>query len=138
MSSKTRLDHLLVERGLAESRTRAQALVMAGLVYSQERRLAKPFDRDLVRRLAREHEVLITIEEGATGGFGSHVTHFLAGEGLLDGGLKFRTMTMPDSFLEQDTVPNQYEKAGLTARHIVGVALTALGRANEAAAARRA
>ena len=135
MSPKTRLDQLLVERGLAESRTRAQALVMAGVVYSQERRLDKPFDQALVRRLAHEHEVLITIEEGTTGGFGSHVAHFLAGEGLLD----FRTMTMPDFFLEQDTVPNQYEKAGLTARHIVGVALTALGRAKEAAgAAKRA
>ena len=85
MSSKTRLDQLLVKRGLAESRTRAQALVMAGVVYSQERRLGKPFDQDLVRRLAREHEVLITIEEGATGGFGSHVTHFLTGRGIVAG-----------------------------------------------------
>jgi 1-deoxy-D-xylulose-5-phosphate synthase len=125
---------------LAEAQKAAEELAARGLPTTVvDARFAKPFDTDLVRRLAREHEVLITIEEGATGGFGSHVAHFLAGEGLLDGGLKFRTMTMPDFFLEQDTVSNQYEKAGLTARHIVGVALTALGRAKEAAGgARRA
>jgi 1-deoxy-D-xylulose-5-phosphate synthase len=125
---------------LAEAVKAAEELATRGLSTTvADARFAKPFDADLVCRLAREHEVLISIEEGAAGGFGSHVAHYLAGEGLLDGGLKFRTMTMPDLFLEQDTVANQYERAGLSARSIVDVALTALGRGNEAAgAAKRA
>jgi len=125
---------------LAEAVKAAEELATRGLSTTvADARFAKPFDADLVCRLAREHEVLISIEEGAAGGFGSHVAHYLAGEGVLDGGLKFRTMTMPDLFLEQDTVANQYERAGLSARSIVDVALTALGRGNEAAgAAKRA
>jgi 1-deoxy-D-xylulose-5-phosphate synthase len=76
----------------------------------------------------REHEVVITIEEGAIGGFGSHVLQHLATTGQLDGGLKIRPMILPDVFLEHDSPNAQYEAAGLNARHIVATALAALGR----------
>ena len=91
-------------------------------------RFAKPLDTDLVSRLAREHEVVITIEENAIGGFGSFVLHHLAMTGQLDNGLKLRTMILPDVFLDHDSPNAQYETAGLTARHIVATALGALGR----------
>jgi 1-deoxy-D-xylulose-5-phosphate synthase len=91
-------------------------------------RFVKPLDEDLVRRLAREHEVLITIEEGAIGGFASQVMHCLAGAGLFDDGLKFRPMMLPDRFIDHDTPDRQYDQAGLNARHIVATALAALGR----------
>jgi 1-deoxy-D-xylulose-5-phosphate synthase len=91
-------------------------------------RFAKPLDTDLVRRLAREHEVLLTVEEGAIGGFGAHVLHFLAWEGLLDRGVKVRTLTLPDLFLDQDTPERMYEQAGLDAKAIVAAGLAALGR----------
>ncbi|HEV2560923.1 MAG TPA: 1-deoxy-D-xylulose-5-phosphate synthase [Rhizomicrobium sp.] len=100
-------------------------------------RFAKPLDRDLIRRLAREHEVLITIEEGSIGGFAAHVMQFLALEGALDKGLKLRPMTLPDRFLEQDTPERMYETAGLDAKAIVAMALNALGREKEALAAGR-
>jgi 1-deoxy-D-xylulose-5-phosphate synthase len=90
-------------------------------------RFAKPLDTDLVERLAREHEVLITIEEGAVGGFSSFVLHHLASVGLLDHGLKIRPMVLPDCFIEHDTPQAQYEQAGLTARHITQTAMGALG-----------
>ncbi|MDE3117220.1 MAG: 1-deoxy-D-xylulose-5-phosphate synthase, partial [Pseudomonadota bacterium] len=98
-------------------------------------RFAKPLDEDLIRRLAREHEVLITIEEGAMGGFGAFVMQFLALEGLLDGGLKIRPMTLPDRFIDHDTPEKMYEAAGLDARAIMATALNALGRESDAAAA---
>ncbi len=98
-------------------------------------RFAKPLDTDLIAKLARDHEVLITIEEGAVGGFGSHVMQFLAWEGLLDKGLKMRPMTLPDIFQDQDTPERQYAQAGLDADGIVKVALSALGRSNEVPAA---
>jgi 1-deoxy-D-xylulose-5-phosphate synthase len=91
-------------------------------------RFAKPLDIDLVNRLAREHEVLITIEEGSIGGFGSHVLHYLATAGLLDSGLKVRPMVLPDRFLDHDSPVKQYDEAGLNARHITATALAALGR----------
>ena len=94
-------------------------------------RFAKPLDTDLIAKLAREHEVLITIEEGAAGGFGSHVMQFLAWEGLLEKGLKVRPMTLPDIFQDQDTPERMYAQAGLDADGIVKVALSALGRSNE-------
>jgi 1-deoxy-D-xylulose-5-phosphate synthase len=94
-------------------------------------RFAKPLDTDLIAKLAREHEVLITIEEGATGGFASHVMQFLAWEGLLEKGLKVRPMTLPDVFQDQDTPERMYAQAGLDADGIVRVALSALGRSNE-------
>jgi 1-deoxy-D-xylulose-5-phosphate synthase len=98
-------------------------------------RFAKPLDTDLIRRLAREHEVLITVEEGAVGGFAAHVLQFLAWEGLLDRGLKVRPMTLPDRFQDHDTPDRMYEAAGLDAKAIVATALNALGRESEAEAA---
>jgi len=98
-------------------------------------RFAKPLDEDLIRRLAREHEVLITIEEGAIGGFASHVMQFLALEGAFDKGLKIRPMTLPDRFIDQDTPEKMYAAAHLDARAIVATALNALGREKEALAA---
>ena len=91
-------------------------------------RFAKPLDEDLVRRLAIEHEVLITIEEGAAGGFSAHVMHFLAHAGLLENGLGMRPMILPDRFIEHGKPYDQYEDAGLNAHHIVATALKALGR----------
>eukprot|EP00529_Nitzschia_sp_RCC80_P014597 CAMPEP_0113451108 /NCGR_PEP_ID=MMETSP0014_2-20120614/6171_1 /TAXON_ID=2857 /ORGANISM="Nitzschia sp." /LENGTH=751 /DNA_ID=CAMNT_0000342459 /DNA_START=787 /DNA_END=3042 /DNA_ORIENTATION=+ /assembly_acc=CAM_ASM_000159 len=87
-------------------------------------RFMKPLDVDLVRKLADDHGVLITIEEGSIGGFGDHVLHFLSLDGLLDdGNLKFRPMVMPDAYFETGTQFEQYEEAGLNARHIKGTIL---------------
>jgi 1-deoxy-D-xylulose-5-phosphate synthase len=94
-------------------------------------RFCKPLDEDLVARLAREHEVLITIEEGAIGGFGSHVLHYLAKAGLLDGGLKVRPMVLPDIFIDHDSPQKQYDVARLNAPHIVEQALHAMGIAQK-------
>jgi 1-deoxy-D-xylulose-5-phosphate synthase len=91
-------------------------------------RFAKPLDEDLVRRLAAEHEVLITIEEGSIGGFATQVMHFMALSGLLDNGLRFRPMCLPDFFIDHETPAKQYEIAGLTAANIVATALAALGQ----------
>ncbi|MDX1483998.1 MAG: 1-deoxy-D-xylulose-5-phosphate synthase [Alphaproteobacteria bacterium] len=92
-------------------------------------RFAKPLDGDLVTRLAREHPVLITIEEGAVGGFASHVLQFLAEHDLLHSGLKLRPMVLPDRFIDHNSPAAQYEEAGLDAAHVVEVALGALGEA---------
>jgi 1-deoxy-D-xylulose-5-phosphate synthase len=97
-------------------------------------RFAKPLDTDLVRRLAQNHEVLLTVEEGAVGGFGAHVLHFAAWDGLLDRGLKIRTLVLPDRFLDQDTPERMYEFSGLDAKGIVAAGLSALGRECDAAA----
>jgi len=114
---------------LSECMKAAQELASYGLSTTvADARFAKPLDSDLINRLAREHEVVITVEEGAIGGFGSHVLHHLAGNGLLDHGLKIRTMMLPDVFLDHDNPPVQYDKAGLNARQIVAMALSALGR----------
>ena len=114
---------------LYECLTAAEELTAMGLSTTvADARFAKPLDGDLVKRLAKEHEVLITIEEGAAGGFGAQVLHFLATEGILDNGVKIRPMVLPDVFLDQDKPYNQYETAGLNARHVVATALQALGR----------
>jgi 1-deoxy-D-xylulose-5-phosphate synthase len=97
-------------------------------------RFAKPLDIALIDRLAREHELLITVEEGAIGGFGSHVLHHLALKGFLDHGLKVRPMVLPDRFLDHNAPNVQYDEAGLNARQIVETALTALGRKFEISA----
>ena len=91
-------------------------------------RFAKPLDAALVERLAREHHVLITVEEGAAGGFGSLVMQHLAWRGLLDKGLKVRPMTLPDRLIDHDSQPRQYAEAGLNAPQIVAAALGALDR----------
>ena len=120
---------------LGEARRAAAELAARGLSTTlADARFAKPLDEDLVRRLALEHEVLITIEEGSVGGFGSFVLQFLATAGLLDGGLKIRPMVLPDLYLDHDSPAKQYETAGLTAQQIVRTALQALGI--ESAAAR--
>ncbi|GAN76282.1 1-deoxy-D-xylulose-5-phosphate synthase [Acidisphaera rubrifaciens] len=89
-------------------------------------RFAKPLDTALIEQLARHHEVLITVEEGAAGGFGSAVMHHLAWRGMLDGGLKFRPMTLPDRFIDHDSQTRQMAEAGLSARDIVRVAMQAM------------
>jgi len=99
-------------------------------------RFAKPLDSALVERLAREHEVLITIEEGAMLGFGGIVMHHLATRGLLDHGLKIRPMCLPDRFIDHDAPRKQYDEAGLNAPHIVATALGALGQADKVLPAR--
>jgi 1-deoxy-D-xylulose-5-phosphate synthase len=95
-------------------------------------RFAKPLDTDLVLRLAREHEVLITVEEGAIGGFGSYVLQTLAEHGALDRGLRVRTMVLPDVFIDQDAPAAMYAKAGLDAKAIVAKAFEALGKDSRA------
>ena len=99
-------------------------------------RFAKPLDVDLVCRLARTHEVIITVEEGAIGGFAAQVLHTLAHAGLLDTGLKIRPMVLPDRFIEHDAPQRQYENAGLDAAHIVATALAALGQSQAVQPAR--
>ena len=91
-------------------------------------RFAKPLDTDLVLRLAREHEVMITIEEGAIGGFGSAVLQTLADNAVLDRGIKFRAMVLPDVFIDQDSPNAMYAKAGLDAKGIVIKVFEALGK----------
>jgi len=119
---------------LRDCLTAAEDLAAKGLSTTvADARFAKPLDTELIGRLAREHEVLITIEEGAVGGFASHVLQHLATTGLLDHGLKVRPMVLPDRFIEQASPARQYEWAGLDAEHIVGTALAALGRPAERA-----
>ena len=114
---------------LSESLMAAEQLAAMGLPTTvADARFAKPLDHDLIRQLARHHEVLITIEEGAVGGFGAFVLHFLAGDGLLDRGLKVRTLTLPDIFQDHDKPELQYRLAGLDAEGIVQAVLQALGR----------
>jgi 1-deoxy-D-xylulose-5-phosphate synthase len=92
-------------------------------------RFMKPLDIELIRKLAEEHEVLVTIEEGSVGGFGDHVLHFLALDGGLDTGtLKVRPMVLPDTFIEQATQNEQYEQAGLQPHHIERTVLKLLDR----------
>jgi 1-deoxy-D-xylulose-5-phosphate synthase len=114
---------------LGEALKAADQLGAMGLSTTvADARFMKPLDKDLIARLAKEHEVLVTIEEGSVGGFGSHVLQHLAATGLLDGGLKVRSMVLPDEFVEHDAPGRMYEKAGLTAADIVRTALAALGR----------
>jgi len=117
---------------LQESMKAAEELAARGLSTTvADARFVKPLDFDMIRELARNHEVLVTIEEGAVGGFGSHVLSFMANDGLLENGLKVRSMTMPDVFLDQDKPEIQYEQAKLDARSIVETVMTALGREGE-------
>ncbi|WP_099865605.1 1-deoxy-D-xylulose-5-phosphate synthase [Pararhizobium haloflavum] len=113
---------------LADCVLAAEDLDAAGLSTTvADARFAKPLDEDLVRRLASEHDVLVTVEEGAVGGFGGHVLHFMAGAGLLDNGLKMRSLTMPDIFMDQAKPEAMYAKAGLDRRGIVDTVFAALG-----------
>jgi 1-deoxy-D-xylulose-5-phosphate synthase len=118
---------------LQESLKAAEMLGAQGLSCTvADARFAKPLDAELTERLAREHEVLITIEEGAMGGFGAFVLQHLAQVGALDAGLKVRTMHLPDIFQDQDKPELMYDEAGLNARHIAARAIEALGRGNVA------
>ncbi|RCK50289.1 1-deoxy-D-xylulose-5-phosphate synthase [Thalassospira profundimaris] len=113
---------------LAESLSAAEDLAARGLSTTvADARFAKPLDGDLIEKLARNHEVLITIEEGSICGFGALVLQHMAGHGLLDLGLKVRTMTLPDALLDHDKPEKQYAEAGLDAAAIVSTALAALG-----------
>ena len=114
---------------LGEALKAADQLGAMGLSTTvADARFMKPLDRELIARLAKEHEVLITIEEGSIGGFGSHVLQELATSGALDRGLKVRPMVLPDVFIDHDSPARMYETAGLTAPDIVSTALAALGR----------
>jgi 1-deoxy-D-xylulose-5-phosphate synthase len=118
---------------LEESLRAADKLATFGLSTTvADARFAKPLDEALVRRLATEHEVLVTIEEGSIGGFSSQVLHFLATSGLLDRGLKVRPMVLPDVFIDQDRPEKMYDFAGLNADGIVATVLAALGRVSSA------
>ncbi|KAM7529376.1 hypothetical protein LguiB_032786 [Lonicera macranthoides] len=116
-----------------------QCLGAAGMLKSHnitttvaDARFCKPLDADLIKRLAKEHEVLITVEEGSVGGFGSHVAHFLCLTGLLDGPLKLRSMVLPDKYIDHGAPQDQIEEAGLTSRHICSTVLSLLGMPKEA------
>jgi 1-deoxy-D-xylulose-5-phosphate synthase len=114
---------------LSECFKAADELAALGLSTTvADARFAKPLDVELLLRLAREHEVLITIEEGAIGGFGAHVLQTLAENGVLDGGLKVRSMVLPDIFIDQDSPGAMYAQAGLDAKGIVSKAFEALGQ----------
>ena len=113
---------------LAEVLKAAEALDARGIRPTvADARFAKPLDRDLILRLARTHDVLITIEEGAIGGFGSHVAQLLAEEGVFDTGLKFRSMVLPDTFIDQSSPADMYATAGLNAADIEAKVLQVLG-----------
>ncbi|MGA9197509.1 MAG: transketolase C-terminal domain-containing protein, partial [Pseudolabrys sp.] len=114
---------------LGECLKAAKELMALGLSATvADARFAKPLDVHLLTRLAREHEVLVTIEEGAIGGFGTYVLQALAEQGLLDQGLRVRCMILPDRFIDQDTPVAMYAQAGLDARAIIAKVFEALGK----------
>jgi 1-deoxy-D-xylulose-5-phosphate synthase len=121
---------------LADCLLAAEDLDAAGLSTTVvDARFAKPLDHDLIRQLARHHEIVLTVEEGAAGGFGSQVMHFLANEGLLDNGLKIRSLVLPDLWMDQAKPEVMYAKAGLDRAGIVKTVFTALGRGVQVGAA---
>ncbi len=123
---------------LPECLAAADQLVGFGLSATvADARFAKPLDLDLLRRLAENHEVLVTVEEGSSGGFGANVLQALARDGLLDRGLKVRTLCLPDRFIEQNKPQTMYAEAGLDAAAIVAAMFAALGKDREAAEAMR-
>ena len=116
---------------LADALAASEMLAKRGLATTvADARFAKPLELGLIEQLARHHEVLIVVEEGSVGGFGSAVLQLLAWSGLLDGGLKVRTMALPDHFIDHDTQARQLAAAGLDAAHIVAAVLQALGIAD--------
>ena len=115
----------------------AEELAARGLSTTvADARFCKPLDEDLLRRLASEHEVLLTVEEGSIGGFASHVTNYLAQAGLLDNGLKFRPLFFQDIFVDQDKPERQNELLGVDAASMVEKALKALGQNSGSKSAR--
>jgi 1-deoxy-D-xylulose-5-phosphate synthase len=129
-------DVALVAYGTMVNAALAAADQLAGMGVSAtvaDMRFCKPLDTDLLRRLAKEHSAMVTVEEGAVGGFAAHVMQFLACDGALDGGkLTFRPMTLPDRWIEHGTQAAQLEEAGLTAGHIAATALACLGKKTKA------
>jgi len=124
---------------LQEALAAADQLAAKGLSTTvADMRFAKPLDVAMIRRLATTHELLLTVEEGAIGGFGAHVLTYLSDEGLLDAGLKVRTLRLPDMFQDQDGPVQMYAAAGLDADGIAGAALEALRRNDVGVAAVRA
>ncbi len=114
---------------LAECEKAADELAAHGLSATiADARFMKPLDEEMILKLAREHEILITIEEGSIGGFGSHVMQFVSDNGLLDGGLRMRAMVLPDVFLDHDTPAAMYGRAGLDAKGIVAKVFETLGK----------
>ncbi|XVE83045.1 hypothetical protein DITRI_Ditri16bG0055400 [Diplodiscus trichospermus] len=116
-----------------------QCIQAAHLLRSQDiyvtvadARFCKPLDGDLIKQLAKEHEILITAEEGSIGGFGSHVSHFMSLTGILDGSVKLRAMVLPDRYIDHGSPQDQIEEAGLSSRHISATVLSMLGRPKEA------
>ena len=119
LSIGTRLSEVMVAR---------EALMARGITPTvADARFAKPLDRDLILRLAGNHEALVTIEEGAIGGFGSHVAQFLGDEGVFDRGLRFRSMVLPDRFVDQDSPVAMYDTSALNAAHIEALVLRLMG-----------
>jgi len=113
---------------LSEVETACEALAAKGITPTiADARFAKPLDRDMILSLAANHEALITIEEGAVGGFGSHVAQLLSDEGVFDHGLKFRSMVLPDTFIDQSSPRDMYAMAGLNAEDIEAKVLEVLG-----------
>jgi 1-deoxy-D-xylulose-5-phosphate synthase len=114
---------------LGECEKAADELAAHGLSATiADARFMKPLDTEMVMKLARDHEILITIEEGAIGGFGSHVMQLLADNGMLDGGLRMRSMILPDVFLDHDSPAAMYARAGLDAKGIVAKVFETLGK----------
>lgn len=113
---------------LSEVMTAREALMARGITPTvADARFAKPLDRDLILKLAQDHDALITIEEGAIGGFGSHVAQLLAEEGIFDHGLRFRSMVLPDVFVDHDAPRAMYDTSALNAQHIEDKVLSVLG-----------
>ncbi|SIT88731.1 1-deoxy-D-xylulose-5-phosphate synthase [Yoonia rosea] len=113
---------------LQEVMKACEALQAKGITPTvADARFAKPLDRDLILKLAAAHEALITVEEGAVGGFGSHVAQLLADEGVFDHGLKFRSMVLPDTFIDQASPKAMYDVAGMNAEHIEAKVLEVMG-----------
>ena len=118
---------------LQEVEKAAEKLAAKGIIPTiADARFAKPLDREMILELAENHEALITIEEGAVGGFGSHVMQLLSDEGVFDHGLKFRSMVFPDTFLDQDSAAQMYENAAMNAPEIEAKVLETLGIATMA------
>lgn len=119
LSFGTRLSEVMAAREALQARGISPTVADA--------RFAKPLDRDLILNLARTHEALITIEEGAVGGFGSHVAQLLAEEGVFDSGLRFRSMVLPDAFVDHDAPRAMYDTSALNAEHIEAKVLSLMG-----------
>ena len=113
---------------LGEVKKAAEALAARGITPTiADARFAKPLDREMILHLAADHEALITVEEGAVGGFGSHVAQLLSDEGVFDAGLKFRSMVLPDTFIDQASPKDMYDVAAMNAEHIEAKVLSVLG-----------